>query len=81
MKYSLTFTDDRKIQIVKKFQATTKKYGFKQNALLLEYMDYITHKLEQHEALKKASFGNTTQLDVYFDKNRIELGLVNEKGN
>lgn len=79
MKYSLSITNPAKINIVNEFKEITKRNGFKQNALLLEYMEYVVAKLKQHEKLKESSFENITQMDVYFDKNRVELGLINEK--
>ncbi len=78
MKYSLTFTDEEKISIVKNFQKLTNKSGFKQNGLILEYMKYVVSKLEQRESLENSSFELITPMDVYYNKERIELGLSNE---
>lgn len=78
LKYSLTFTNDEKIETVEKFQAITKRNGFKQNALIFQYMEYVIDKLEIHEENKKNSISLVTNLDVFFDKNRVELGLSSE---
>jgi len=78
LKYSLTFTNEEKINMVQEFQEITKRNGFKQNALIIEYMEYVIDKLKTHEENKKKSIDLVTNLDVFFDKSRIELGLSNE---
>jgi len=79
MKYSLTFTNENKVEIVKEFQAITKRNGFKQNALVFEYMNYIVSRLKEYEGTKEDPLDKLTQMDVYFNKSRIELEFSNEK--
>ena len=63
-------------EILKKFSLACKSLGFKQNAVIEEYMKYIIDRAEKVEALKNLDF--QIPLDLYHNNDRIEILMTSE---
>ena len=63
-------------EILKKFSLACKSLGFKQNAVIEEYMKYIIDRAEEVEALKNLNF--QIPLDLYHKNDRIEILMTSE---
>ncbi len=77
MKYMITFKDDD-LDLVTEFRDITKRNGFKQNALVLEYMKYVVSRLKKRENMLDETTIKLTDMDVFFNKERITVSLLNE---
>jgi hypothetical protein len=60
-------------KIVADFQKACKSLGIKQNATISAYMEYVTDRAKKVEAMR--SFSEFTELDMYFNKERLTVEI------
>lgn len=63
-------------EILEKFSKACRSLGFKQNAIIENYMKHIIDRAEKVEALKNLDF--LTPLDLYENTDRIEILVSSE---
>lgn len=76
MKQERMFATRVDSSILDKFSKACKTLGFKQNAIIEEYMKHIIDRAEKVEALKNLDF--KIPLDLYHNNDRIEILMSSE---